>query len=219
MKAALRPSHTAHAARAKPLKRGWAEVAARAEKMLYEVRWHGRGGQGVVTASDLLARAAILEGKYVYHAPEFGPERRGAPVRAYTRIADEPIEQHFGVYNPDAVVVIDPSLQSAASLILEGVKKGGLLVVNAREVHRGLLEGAKALGLSVWSVDAFKVAMEVFGRPLYNTPMLGAFVKASGLVALESVLKAVEERFKNPQLVARNVEAVKRCYEGVKRVV
>jgi pyruvate ferredoxin oxidoreductase gamma subunit len=188
-------------------------------RMLYEVRWHGRGGQGVVTASDLLARAAILEGKYVYHAPEFGPERRGAPVRAYTRVSDEPIEQHFGVYNPDAVVVIDPSLQYITSLILEGVKKGGLLVVNARDVNPNLLNGAKALGLSVWSVDAFKVAMEIFGRPLYNTPMLGAFVKASGVVALESVLKAVEERFKNPQVAARNAEAIKMCFEGVSRVV
>lgn len=187
--------------------------------MLYEVRWHGRGGQGVVTASDLLARAAVLEGKYVYHAPEFGPERRGAPVRAYTRISDEPIEQHFGVYTPDAVVVIDPSLQTETSLILEGVKEGGLLVVNASEVNRGLLEEAKSLKLSVWSVDAFKVAMSVFGRPLYNTPMLGAFVRASGVVKLESVLRAVEERFKNPQLVARNAEAIKMCYEEVRRVV
>lgn len=173
-----------------------------------------------MTASDLLARAAILEGKYVYHAPEFGPERRGAPVRAYTRVSDEPIEQHFGVYSPDAVVVIDPSLQyAAASLILEGVKRGGLLTVNAREVHPSLLEGARALGLSVWSVDAFKVAMKVFGRPLYNTPMLGAFVKASGIVKLESVLKALEERFKNPKVLAQNVEAVRMCYEEVRRVV
>lgn len=171
-----------------------------------------------MTASDLLARAAILEGKYVYHAPEFGPERRGAPVRAYTRISDEPIEQHFGVYNPDAVVVIDPSLQYITSLILEGVKKGGLLVVNASEVNPDLLNGAKALGLSVWSVDAFKVAMKIFGRPLYNTPMLGAFVKASGVVALESALKAVEERFKNPQVAARNAEAIRMCFEGVSRV-
>jgi len=94
-----------------------------------------------------------------------------------------------------------------------------LLVMNARDVNPNLLNGAKALGLSVWSVDAFKVAMEIFGRPLYNTPMLGAFVKASGVVALESVLKAVEERFKNPQVAARNAEAIKMCFEGVSRVV
>lgn len=187
--------------------------------MLYEVRWHGRGGQGVVTASDILARAAILEGRYVYHAPEFGPERRGAPVRAYTRISDEPIEQHFGVYRPDAVVVIDPSLQLSQTLILEGVKEGGLLVLNARSVNKVLLEKAMDLKLDVWQVDAFSIAMEIFGRPLYNTPMLGAFVKASGLVKLDSVQAALKERFKSTEVAARNVDAVKRCFEEVRRVV
>ncbi len=186
--------------------------------MLYEVRWHGRGGQGVVTASDLLARAAILEGKYAYHAPEFGPERRGAPVRAFTRISDEPLEQHFGIYNPDAVVVIDPALQSEVGYILEGVKEGGLLILNARKVDDRLLERSRSLGLSVWAVDAYSVALEVFGRPLYNTPMLGAFVKAAGIVKLDNVLEAVRERFKVPDLAERNVEAIKRCFEGVSRV-
>ncbi|RLF05439.1 MAG: hypothetical protein DRK00_04435 [Thermoprotei archaeon] len=186
---------------------------------MYEVRWHGRGGQGVVTASDLLARAALLEGKHVYHAPEFGPERRGAPVRAYTRISDEPIEQHFGIYNPDAVVIIDPGLQRAYDVVLAGVKRGGLLVVNAKKVDEELLRRAKELELKVWSVDAFTIALDVFGRPLYNTPMLGAFTKASGLVKLESVLEAVRERFKSPDIVEKNINAIKRAYEEVREVV
>lgn len=186
--------------------------------MLYEVRWHGRGGQGVVTASDILARAAILEGKYAYHAPEFGPERRGAPVRAFTRISDEPIEQHFGIYAPDAVVVIDPTLQLNPNIILEGIKEGGLLVLNARVVNENVLSRAKDLKLTVWAVDAYSVALEIFGRPLYNTPMLGAFVKASGIVKLDSVLKIIEERFKEPEVARRNAEAVRRCFEGVKHV-
>jgi len=186
--------------------------------VLFEVRWHGRGGQGVVTASDILARAAILEGKFAYHAPEFGPERRGAPVRAFTRISDEPIEQHFGIYAPDAVVVIDPTLQLNPEYILEGIKRGGLLVVNARRVDEKLLKMARDLELEVWAVDAYSVALEIFGRPLYNTPMLGAFVKASKLVKLDSVLEVVKERFREPALVERNVEAIRRCFEGVARV-
>lgn len=186
--------------------------------MLFEVRWHGRGGQGVVTASDLLARAAIHEGKFAYHAPEFGPERRGAPVRAYTRISDEVIEQHYGIYTPDAVVVIDPSLQAVHTMILDGVKEGGTLVINAKRIDENLLTKAKEAKLSVWAVDAYSVALEIFGRPLYNTPMLGAFVKTVGIVKLDSVLEALRERFKDPALLARNEEAVKRCYEGVKRV-
>lgn len=187
--------------------------------MVYEVRWHGRGGQGVVTASDLLARAAILEGKYVYHAPEFGPERRGAPVRAYTRISNEPIEQHFGIYNPDAVVVIDPSLLKLHDLILSGIKPGGLLVVNAKTVESGLLERVKELRLSLWSVDAYAIAMNVFGTPLYNTPMLGAFTRAAGLVKLESVLSIVKERFRSPAVFERNAEAIKKAYEEVSKIV
>ncbi|MEM2791001.1 MAG: 2-oxoacid:acceptor oxidoreductase family protein [Thermofilaceae archaeon] len=186
--------------------------------MLYEVRWHGRGGQGVVTASDILARAAILEGKFAYHAPEFGPERRGAPVRAFTRISDEVIEQHFGIYRPDAVVVIDPTLQLNPDIVLEGVKEGALLVLNAKKVEEELLKRAKSLNLAVWTVDAYSVALEIFGRPLYNTPMLGAFVKASGIVRLDSILEIVKDRFKEPVIAARNIEAIKKCFEGVKRV-
>ena len=112
-------------------------------RLLIEVRWHGRGGQGVVTSSELLALAAIYEGKYVYHAPEFGPERRGAPVRAYTRIDNEPIEQHFGIYEPDIVVVIDPTLQTEVDYILSGLKKNGMLILNAEEPYEKVIEKAK----------------------------------------------------------------------------
>uniref|UniRef100_A0A7C1T6I2 pyruvate synthase n=1 Tax=Thermofilum pendens TaxID=2269 RepID=A0A7C1T6I2_THEPE len=184
---------------------------------MYEVRWHGRGGQGVVTSSELLALAAIKEGKYVYHAPEFGPERRGAPVRAYTRISDEPIELHSGIYNPDAVVVIDPSLQSEVAVVTVGLKEGGLIVINARSPAAGLVEQARKLNARLWLVDAYKIAMETFGRPLYNTPMLGAFTKASGLVRIDTVLEVVRERFgRDPKTAELNVAAVKRAYEEVR---
>ncbi|RLE84488.1 MAG: pyruvate synthase subunit porC [Thermoprotei archaeon] len=185
---------------------------------MIEVRWHGRGGQGVVTSSELLALAAVKEGRYVYHAPEFGPERRGAPVRAYTRISDEPIDQHFGIYEPDAVVVIDPTLQSDVKSILYGVKRGGLLVINAESPDEELIKSSKELRLKIWNVNAYKIAMEIFGRPFYNTPMLGAFVKASKVVELESVVKAVKERFsgRGEGLIEKNIQAVKRAYEEVK---
>uniref|UniRef100_A0A7C4FE15 pyruvate synthase n=1 Tax=Thermofilum pendens TaxID=2269 RepID=A0A7C4FE15_THEPE len=184
---------------------------------MYEVRWHGRGGQGVVTSSELLALAAIKEGKYVYHAPEFGPERRGAPVRAYTRISDEPIELHSGIYNPDAVVVIDPTLQNEVAAITAGLKEGGLIVVNARSPAADLVDQAKKLNARLWLVDAYSIAMEIFGRPLYNTPMLGALTRASGLVRIDSVLEAVRERFgRDPKVAELNVTAVKRAYEEVR---
>ncbi len=185
--------------------------------MLIEVRWHGRGGQGVVTASDLLARASILEGKYVQHFPEFGPERRGAPVRAYTRISDEPIEVHCAVYNPDYVVVIDPTLVSNVSYIMDGVKEGGTVIVNSTKegVPKELVEEVRKRKCRLYYVDATKIALDIFGRELFNTPMLGAFVKVSGIVKLDSVLKALEIRFSG-EILKKNVEAVRRAYEEVK---
>ncbi|ABL77976.1 pyruvate ferredoxin oxidoreductase, gamma subunit [Thermofilum pendens Hrk 5] len=181
------------------------------------MRWHGRGGQGVVTSSELLALAALREGKFVYHAPEFGPERRGAPVKAYTRISREPIELHSGIYEPSAVVVIDPSLQNDPS-IASGLRKGGLIVVNAKSPGDVLLRSAQEKGAEVWYVDAYSIAMEVFGRPFYNTPMLGAFVRASNVVSLESVVSVAMERFsKDSKLAQLNVLAIRRAYDEVKK--
>uniref|UniRef100_A0A7C1GBL5 pyruvate synthase n=1 Tax=Thermofilum adornatum TaxID=1365176 RepID=A0A7C1GBL5_9CREN len=187
------------------------------EREFYEVRWHGRGGQGVVTSSELLALAALKEGKHVYHAPDFGPERRGAPVRAYTRIGNVPLELHSGIYEPDIVVVIDPSMQNEP-FIFAGLKKNGTLVINAKTPSEKVLENVKNLGLNLWIVDAYKIAMEVFGRPFYNTPMLGALVKASNIVSLDSVLSTVSERFSKDSKIAQlNVLAIKRAYEEVKK--
>jgi len=188
-------------------------------RLLIEVRWHGRGGQGVVTSSELLALAAIYEGKYVYHAPEFGPERRGAPVRAYTRIDNEPIEQHFGIYEPDIVVVIDPTLQTEVDYILSGLKKNGMLILNAEEPYEKVIEKAKMNDIRVWYVNAYDIAMDIFGRPFYNTPMLGALVKASNIVNLESVNKAIEEKFKGrgKEIIQKNIQAVELANKEVKQ--
>jgi len=187
--------------------------------LLYEVRWHGRGGQGVVTSSELLALSALKEGLYVYHAPEFGPERRGAPVRAYTRISDEPIEQHYGIYTPDAVIVIDPTLQSEVDYVMQGLKEGGLIVLNAKTPNSEIVERAKKLGAEIWVVDAYKIAMDIFGRPFYNTPMLGAFTKVWGRIKLDNVLESIREKFgeRGEEIVKLNIEAVKKAYEEVKK--
>jgi len=183
--------------------------------MLYEVRWHGRGGQGVVTASDLLARAAIIEGKYAQHFPEFGPERMGAPIRAFTRISDEKIELYTGVYEPEMVVVIDPTLLTRTDLILQGLKEDRLLVVNAKTPPEVLVNHCKEKKIRLYVVDAYTVAMEIFKRPFYNTPMLGAAVKASGIVKIDSVLEAAKLRFSGV-ILEKNIEVIKRGYEQVK---
>ncbi len=183
---------------------------------MIEVRWHGRGGQGVVTSSELLARAALKENRHVQHFPEFGPERRGAPVRAYTRISDEPIEIHTGVYEPDIVVVIDPSLVYETKLYLEGVKKGTKIVLNAKEVKKEIADKVKELGAELYYVDAYTIALEIFGKPFYNTPMLGALVKATNLVPLESVESAMRDRFSG-EIAEKNIAAARRAFEEVKK--
>lgn len=179
--------------------------------LLIEVRWHGRGGQGIVTVSRLLAHAALLDGKYVQAFPEFGPERRGAPVTGYTRISDEPISIHSHIYNPDIVVIVDPTLLDKID-VTKGLAMDGTVVANS-ERSPDELKGSLMTGKArVYTVDAVRIALDFLGRPIYNTAMLGALIKAVPLVTLESLNKVVTERF--PGTVGeKNVAVVKRAYE------
>ncbi|MEM2027436.1 MAG: pyruvate ferredoxin oxidoreductase subunit gamma [Candidatus Bathyarchaeia archaeon] len=180
-------------------------------KLLIEVRWHGRGGQGIVTVSRLLAQAALLDGKYVQAFPEFGPERRGAPVTGYTRISDEPIFLHSQIYNPNIVVVVDPTLIGRVN-VTAGLAPKGFIVANSErkpEELRGILSVKDA---SVYTVNATKIALEVLGRPIYNTAMLGALLKAAPLTTMDSLIKVISERF--PGAVGeKNIAVIKRAYE------
>jgi len=180
-----------------------------------EVRWHGRGGQGVWTASNLLAMAALREGKYVQSFPTFGPERMGAPILAFTRISDEPIELHCGVYEPDMVVILDPTLLGPS--VLEGLKRGGYVVANFPRGIDELLEilGAERGEYKVYAVNATEVAVKILKRGITNTAMLGALVKATGIVKLESVFEVIRERFSG-EIAERNIEVVKVTYESTR---
>ncbi len=181
---------------------------------MIEVRWHGRGGQGVVTGSNLLARAAILEGKYAQHFPEFGPERSGAPVRSYTRVSDQPIELHTGVYSPDMVVVIDPTMARNPQEFTHGLKKGGVMVLNYAGDVREVSQLAKELNVSIHVVNAHRISMEESGKKIYNVPMLAALVKASGLVGLETVKSALMSRFSG-DILEVNLRLLERAYREV----
>lgn len=179
--------------------------------MLVEVRWHGRGGQGIVTVSRLLGYAALLDGKYIQAFPEFGPERRGAPVTGYTRISDEPISIHSHIYTPDIVVIVDPTLIGTVD-VTGGLVKGGTVVANTEKTVAELKKSLKIDEAKVYTVNAVRVALDVLGRPIYNTAMLGALIKASPLVRMESLDKVVKERF--PGAVGeKNVAVIKRAYE------
>ncbi len=163
-------------------------------KGITEFRWHGRGGQGVVTSNQMLGKAALAEGNYIQAFPEFGPERTGAPVRAFLRISKDPIQVYAQVYRPDVVVCIDPTLLDVVNPA-EGLKEDGILVVNS---EKDPAEIRKKFGFStgkVVTVDATKIALEVMGRPFYNMPTMAAAVKATGVVAVETVIKEVQERY------------------------
>lgn len=176
---------------------------------LIEIRWHGRGGQGAVTSAELLAIAAIDEGKYARAFPSFGPERRGAPVLAFARISDgAPIRTRAEVTEPDVVVVLDSSLRHIVN-VTAGLKEGGVLVINTRKS----LEDIQAEFGNKWRlavIDASRIAQEVLGVPIVNTTMLGALLSITGVVKLESLCQPLKHRFE--RLAEKNIEAMKRAY-------
>ncbi len=180
---------------------------------MFEIRFHGRGGQGAVTAANILATAAFYEGNDVQSFPFFGVERRGAPVEAYTRIDNKKIDIKMYVYNPDAVVVLDTSLLKDID-VTKGLKKGGYLILNTQKKPDEF--NYKDFKIAV--VDATAVAVE-FGlgsksSPIVNTAILGAYAKAVGNVKIESILKAIKETA--PAKAEENANA---AYESYKRTI
>jgi len=180
--------------------------------MLIEIRWHGRGGQGIVSVSRLLADAALSEKKHVQAFPEFGPERSGAPVRGFTRISDEPISIHSQIYNPNIVVVVDPTLLDAN--VTSGLAENGAIVANTERTPDELKKTLSIQDARVYSLNAKRIALDVLGRPIYNTAMLGALIKVASLTSFESIARVVRARFPGT-LGEKNVEAMKKAYEEV----
>jgi len=180
---------------------------------MLEIRFHGRGGQGAVTSAELLAGAVVNEGRYAQSFPSFGPERRGAPVVAFSRVSDEPIRNRFAIYEPDVAIVLDASLLSIAHPE-KGLKDGGVIIINTPKSPDEIREEYKLDKIRIATVDATKIAMEELGRPITNTTMLGALVKVTGVIKPESIEKPLEERF--GRIAERNLKAFKRAYEEVK---
>ncbi len=177
---------------------------------LVEIRWHGRGGQGAVTSAELLARAAISEGKYAQAFPSFGPERRGAPVLAFVRIdSQQPIRVRAEIKEPDVIVVLDPGLLKIMK-VTSGLKANGMVVINTRKQAEELREEFD-IHWPLATVNATVIARELLGVPIVNTTMVGALLKATGVVELESLLEPLKDRF--GRLAERNINAMKKAYE------
>ncbi|MDA8085440.1 MAG: 2-oxoacid:acceptor oxidoreductase family protein [Nitrospiraceae bacterium] len=186
---------------------------------MIEIRWHGRGGQGTVTAAKVLADACLSGGRYVQAFPEYGPERAGAPLRAYNRISDRELRLYCPVTNPKVVSVVDASIMDAMN-VAEGAVDDAIFVVNTAkepaEIRKTL--GAKATQ-KIFTVDATSIAINEIGRPLPNSPMLGAVVRATGLVELphlsEEVRKSFGKKF-SEKIINGNLKAVERGYKEVR---
>jgi len=160
-----------------------------------EVRFHGRAGQGILTASRLFAQAAIVDGKYAQAFPDFGPERLGSPVQAFARIDDQPIEIRSQVYTPNAVAVFEESLLAKVP-VTRGMVAGGQLVVNSKEERSAEVKKmGKEANIGVYVVDADRIAIDLIGSPTVSTIMLGALASASGFVSADSLESSVRERF------------------------
>lgn len=183
---------------------------------MFAVRIHGRGGQGAVTAAELLSVAAFDEGRHAQAFPTFGSERTGAPVVSFCRIDDRPIRLREPIGQPDALVVQDPTLLHQVD-VFAGLKPGGFLLVNTSRTlaDLGLAEVAGTLDVRhVATVPATELAREILGRPLPNAALLGGFAALTGEVGLAAVSKAIRDRF-GGEVGEGNVRAAEAAYDHV----
>ena len=185
---------------------------------MFQIRIHGRGGQGVVTAAEMLSIAAFLEGRHAQAFPSFGSERTGAPVVAYCRLDDREIRLREPILQPDALIIQDPTLLNQVD-VFSGLVRGGHILINTARSF-------EALGLAdfvkdwppdrLCNVPATEIAMKRVGRPVPNAALLGAFAAETGLISLESVGKAIRQKF--PAKIAEaNILAATDAYKHVRR--
>ncbi|MCL2529222.1 MAG: 2-oxoacid:acceptor oxidoreductase family protein [Coriobacteriia bacterium] len=154
---------------------------------LIEIRWHARAGQGAITASKLLAETALLKGKYIQAMPEYGPERTGAPLKAYTRISDVPIDVHNNIVKPTIVVVLDDTLLPVVD-VLEGLDENGILLINTtKSIDQIRDELGVAPTIKIAVVDAKHIALDTIKRDMPNTPTVGALVQVAKMVTVEAL--------------------------------
>ena len=191
-------------------------------KDLIEIRWHGRGGQGAKTASLLLADAAFNTGKYIQGFPEYGPERMGAPITAYNRISNNPINIHSNIYYPDYVVVVDDSLLDSVD-VTAGLKEDGAIIVNTTLDADALKSKLNKYNGAIYKLDARKISMEALGRYFPNTPMLAGIVKISKIMDDEEFLNNMTGSFKHkfakkPEVIEGNMKALKIALNEIEKI-
>jgi pyruvate ferredoxin oxidoreductase gamma subunit len=184
---------------------------------LTEIRWHGRGGQGAVTAAKMVAELALGQKKYFQAFPEYGPERSGAPIVAFTRVSDEPIQIYAGIEHPQIVIVLDPSLLSIVD-VTKGAPDDAIVLVNSEMSPAELRKHYHLEGYRYFTIAATRIAVETIKRPIPNTPMVGALTRITGLFAIDEVVAFLRKDFSKkfpPKVVEGNINAITRSYEEV----
>ena len=182
---------------------------------LKEIRWHARGGMGAKTAATLVAQAALHEGKYSQGFPEYGPERMGAPVVGYTRISDGVLRMHQPITNPDYVLVFDETLLKQIN-VTSGMSEDSILIVNTKAAPAKIREAVGLKGGTVYTVDATRIALDTIGRNIPNTPMIGALLKATGVLDMDTITHDIEAKLMKKfgeKIVAGNIQAVQRAHD------
>lgn len=181
---------------------------------MIEIRIHGRGGQGAVIASKLLAQSFFKEGKYIQAFPTYGVERRGAPVAAFVRVDDKPVLIRSQIYQPDHIVVLDPSLLEAVD-VTSGLKEGGWVLINTvrdpddfKDLQKYRVATVDASGIAV------KYSLGSKSHPIVNTAILGAFAKVTGFVSIDSIVEAIKESV--PLMPENNAKAAREAYDKVR---
>jgi pyruvate ferredoxin oxidoreductase gamma subunit len=186
-------------------------------QQLTEIRWHARAGQGAVTAAKLVAETALELDRYIQAMPEYGPERMGAPIQAFTRISEQPIEIHNNIENPSVVVVLDETLLPIVD-VSSGLRDGGYIIVNTCTPPALVREALRIGNATVATIDATGISQDTLKRDMPNTPMIGALAKVTGLFTLDQVADHLRKTFGkkfSQEVIDANVAAVTRAYEEV----
>jgi len=175
---------------------------------MIEIRIHGRGGQGSVTASELITAAAFYDGKFSQGFPNFGVERRGAPVTAYARIDNKFIKLRSQIYEPDYIIIQDSTLIESVD-VFAGAKEESVILINT---EKDATEFNVPKGIKIKTIPATNLGIKIIGKPIINTILLGAFAALSEQIKLESVEKAIKERFEDKEIASKNIEAARQGF-------
>jgi len=187
------------------------------QQQLTEIRWHARAGQGAVTAAKLVAETALELDMYMQAMPEYGPERMGAPIQAFTRISPDPIEIHNNIEFPNVIVVLDESLLPIVD-VASGLRSDGIIIVNTCTPPAAVREALGIAHGTVATVDASGISQETLKRDMPNTPMIGALAKVTGLFTLDQVTSHLAKTFGKKfaqEVIDANIASVTRAYEEV----